>query len=179
MDGATGGDPGIGKFNAQDILINGRSLAPSYDGEIAAEWAWSTNIPFVPLTNLGAYQKLTVIAQDIEFTSSANASLQVSNDNGATWVTSGYGTNMTWDTSGSSPTDRIPLFDQTGGGISGFVVEVNMFNHPTMRSAFYSIISRDKTTGRAPVGANNALRLLPSSGNVGGGRIIVLGWRNR
>lgn len=177
LTGATGGNPGTGKLNAQDLLINGSSLKNSYDGEILYDYTVSTAQPFIPFTGLAGYSSLKIITDATSFSSSTYLWFQVSIDNGASWLTTGYETYLTWDTSGMAPTNGVRLWDQSLSYQMGGTIYVDLLNINT-RTAVNGIFQRDKVVGKCPLGVHNAVRLL-ASGNITAGRIFVIGYRNK
>lgn len=68
------------------VDVDGNPVDPSKPWELAGAWEHSEDVAVVDFPDLGGYQELLVIGQDITAASAANRVFAVSADGGDTWV---------------------------------------------------------------------------------------------
>lgn len=157
-------------------------LAYAFPGfKLIDSWVYSSPVTDVEFTDLGDYVALFVLVVGTPWgTSGARARIQVSTDNGASYVTSGYQGVSADDSSSTVYSSGFGMQDGAGGGVNSAIAELWGFNasHQTIfrASAHNTTNLIDNSVGRAPAAVNNAFRYNNTAGyTITGGAIYVYG----
>lgn len=160
-----------------------QEAALAYDGELISSWSHSTDVASIAFSNLSIYQKLKLIFANMN--STGPTMIQLSTDNGATWITTGYYSFAADDSSGTSWDSGLGLM-QSGSSWGGAyanagIVEIEMFNTAGAYAVETGVVMGTfKSSGRSPAAvAYNAMRIQQYSGTITAGQIFLLGWRAR
>jgi hypothetical protein len=132
----------------------------------------------VTWTDLSAYSELRLVFYGLTASTSATWYLLTSDDNGSTFEnTSGdYQSVAANDAGGPVSTDFLRLTDTGRAALSSGSVSLVAFNVAGAKTAMFGLVDGDKSNGHRTVAeANNALRLVVSTGALSSGSVALFG----
>jgi hypothetical protein len=135
----------------------------------------TSSVTQVDIIDLGEFDELAIVFEQVSSPESFALRFRVSFDNGATFETSGYEAVAGDRNDNFNSSSEFPLM-RVSGNISG-IIRMNRANTRAIISGnTVSGGGRANTiAGIAPAGAVNALRVFVSAGNMTQGKIYVLG----
>lgn len=152
-------------------------------GDLISSWTHSGDVSEVDFTGLSAYTQLVLIGYDITTSTSSSVLVQVSTDNGSTFksASTDYKTgylSLGGDSFGTASAVGDNQYKTTGGKFIRF--SITGFNSASIKTIFDGTFATsgdtDKLFGIRDVAeANDALRVLPTSGNFTGGSLFLFG----
>lgn len=153
------------------------SAAPTGGWALVTSWTWSTNVANVGFTGLGSYREILVIGRNLTHSVSTVPALQVSTNNGTSFL--------------SGASDYVFIADGTGVETTSSSVALIGTNATAARSVLARIqntaaavrlierLSREASGQAVFVGSSSvidAIRILPAGGgNITGGSLYVFG----
>jgi hypothetical protein len=140
----------------------------------------SSAVAFVSFTGLAGFNRLEIEVSVVKAVSATNLEIQLSANNGSTWLTSGYRAGVHDGVSGStntagftiSRTDTTEIFGQC------VLTSLGLARNTTYGSVMGGLSTRVSAAGGRYDSdqAHNAIRFIAGSGNINSGFITIRAW---